>query len=216
MRSVFFVLFGFVLINLGFAQGVKNEYWTSVSFSKKIIKKTSLALDFGYRFEDITENNTGLVEVGITRKLPLKLKLGLSYRYSDKSTFERKFRNVHRTSISLSKRFKVKKFKFSFRTKYQYEVKNQISRKNTDLTDHAWRNKLKVTKKVYKRTNLFLASEVFALEEVDFFSRYRFGGGAKYGITKRIEVSLQGVYEGFFDKSDQSNGIISLGYSQRF
>lgn len=200
---------------VGAGQVSTNEYWTSASFSKKVLKKTHLNLDLGYRFEDITENNSGLLEVGLTRKLPKKFKVGLSYRYADKSSYERKFRKVHRTSLSVAKRFKIKKFKFSFRSKFQYEVKNQVSRKNTDLTDQAWRNKLKITKKVYKRTNVYIGSEVFALEDEEFFSRYRLLGGVKYGITKRIELSLQGIYEAKFYDIDQ-NKILSLGYAQRF
>lgn len=213
MRALSLILI--LLTLLGKAQDSKNEYWSTASFSKKIYKKTHLNLDLGFRFEDITENNSSLLELGLTRKLPQKFKIGFEYRYADKSSIERKFRKVHRTSLSLSKSIKIKKFKFSYRSKFQYELKNQVSRKNNDLTDCAWRNKIKVSKKVYKRTFVNLGSELFSFEDYELLSRYRFSGGVKYGITKRIELNLQAIYEAEFYDVDQSK-ILSIGYAQRF
>lgn len=212
----YFIVFILLLcIRLGYSQGYSGEYWSSVAFSKKVIKKTRLSFEGGFRFEDVFANNNALFELGLTRKLPKKFKLRVSYRYSDKSTIERKFRKVHRTSISLSKGFKIKEFKVSIRSKYQWELKNRISAKNNDLTDIAWRNRIKFTKKVYKKTHLFMGTELFAFESPgNLIDRCRYLGGVKYKIKKKIELSLKGVYEA--DLSDRSNsGIISIGYVQK-
>lgn len=212
----YFIVFIFILfVTVGYSQDYTSKYWSSVSFSKKVIKKTHLSFEGGFRFEDIFANNNALFELGLTRKLPKKFKFGVSYRYSDKSTIERKFRKVHRTSISLSKGFKIKEFKLSIRSKYQWELKNRISTKNNDLTNIAWRNKIKVTKKVYKKTHLFMGTELFAFESPgNLIDRCRYLGGVKYKIKKKIELSLKGIYE--VDFSDQSNsGIISIGYAQK-
>jgi len=179
-----FIVFIFILFaGLGYSQDYTNKYWSSVAFSKKIIKKTHLSFEGGFRFENVFENNTALFELGLTRKLPQKYKFRFSYRYSDKSSFERKFRKVHRTSIRLSKRFKIKGFKVSVKSKYQWEIKNRTSAKNNDLTDIAWRNKIKVTKKIYKKTHLLTGAELFAFESSNLINRYRFLGGVKYKIV---------------------------------
>lgn len=213
MKRFFIILLLFCFGN-SFSQELTNEYWSSISFSKKLVKKTHLSAELGYRFEDILDNNAKLFELGVTRKLPNKFKIGGSYRYSSKSNYKREFRKVHRASLSLSKGIKIKGFKFSFRSKFQWEYKNRVSEKKSDLTDLAWRNKLKISKKVYKRTNVYLGSEIFAFESPQLLDRYRFHGGIKYGITKRIEISLQAVYEAQFYDVDRIS-ILSFSYSQR-
>lgn len=192
-----------------------SEFWGSASFSKKVIKKTRLNLSLGYRIEEILANNSALFELGLVRKLPSKFKVEVSYRYSDKASVALKFKRVHRASFGLNKEFKLYKFRFDIRSKFQYEIRNQTSRKNTDLTSSTWRNRLKISKKIYKRTHLYLGSELFAFEDEEVLGRYRVLGGVKYGITKKIQINLRGVYENQFHGTQSSN-IIAIGYAQRF
>ena len=213
MRNLLVFIFFFCAC-AGYSQSYTGEYWSSIGFSKKVIKKTRLNLETGFRFEDVAKNNTALFELGLARILPKKFKLEVSYRYSAKSTIERKFRRVHRTSISLSKGYKIKKIKFSVMSKYQWEIKNRTSAKNNDLTDIAWRNKIKVTEKVYKKTQLFFGVELFAFESNNLINRYRYFGGVKYKIKKKIELNLKGIYETMLHNPNKS-GMLSLSYVQK-
>lgn len=99
-------------------------------------------------------------------------------------------------------------------SKYQWEIKNRTSAKNNDLTDIAWRNKIKVTEKVYKKTQLFFGVELFAFESNNLINRYRYFGGVKYKIKKKIELNLKGIYETMLHNPNKS-GMLSLSYVQK-
>lgn len=213
MKAVLSLILLVLISFSGFSQ-IDNEYWGSISFEKKIIKKTRLNLNLGYRIENIVDNNSKFVQLGVKRKLPFKLKLEVGYRYTNKENYKHQFRYTHRPFINLSKGFKLIKFRFTFRTKFQWEFKNQLSRKKNDLQDFAWRNKLKVSKKIFKRAYVFAASELFSFKTESFFNKYRLAGGFKYGITKKIDLSLMSMYE----KEVHDNGegwIIGVSYAHR-
>ncbi len=213
MKALLSILLLLLISVNGFSQ-IDNEYWGSVSFEKKIIKKTRLNLNLGYRIENIAENNSKFIQFGVKRKLPFKLKLEVGYRFTNKENYKREFRYTHRQFINLAKGFKIKKFKFTFRTKFQWEFKNQLSSKKTDLQDFVLRNKLKVARKIFKRTYVFGASELYSFNTALLFEKYRFAGGIKYGVTKKIDLSLMSMYEAEVH-DDGEAWIVGLSYSHK-
>ena len=203
-----------LLISVNGFSTIDNEYWGSVSFEKKIIKKTKLSLNLGYRFENIIENNYKYIQLGIKRKLPFRLKLEVGYRFTNKENFKREFRYTQRPFINLVKVFKLKKFKFTFRTKFQWDFKNQLSSKKSDLNDFVLRNKLKVARKILKKTYVFGVSELYSFNTAIFFEKYRFAGGVKYFFNKKIDLSLISLYEAEVFGYEKV-WVVSLSYSHK-
>lgn len=213
MKLILSIILLFCINIIGFSQ-TSNEYWTSVSFENKLVKKTYSNVKLGYRVGDVFENNTKFLQVGVKRKLPYKLKLELGYRYANKENYKREFRYIHRPFVNLSKSFKLKKFKFTFRSKLQWEFKNQISRKKNDLQDFIWRNRLNIARKVFKRTYVFTASELYSFAAESVFDKYRFAGGVKWGMTKKIDFSLMTMYESEIYDTERS-WVFGLSYAHK-
>lgn len=198
-----------------FGQLVNTNYWTSISFDKKVFKKTRANIKFSYRSENQLVNNQFFFQGGIERKVKKKRKIGFNYRYTNYSDFEFNTFYIYRPSIYYCKGYKIKKMKLDFRSKIQIEKENQIKIENTDLWNSAWRNKLKLSKKIAKKWKCQFYTEWFSFEKSSIISRYRIGLGMKYEIKKKFNLSVRTIYQSKFDFRKR-NLIFALNLNKSF
>ena len=104
----------------------QTEIWTAVSIEKKVIQKTRLKGVLAYRVGEAFEDYSMFGQIRATRKLKNKIKIKLDYRFSRKENSLGTLRLKHRTSIIVSKDWKIHKFRFNYRSKFQVETKNAL------------------------------------------------------------------------------------------
>jgi hypothetical protein len=142
MKSVccillFFCFFSFQL----FSQNINDAgLWSTFTLKKEITKKTTLIFDQEFRLrENYTQLNLFYSNIGINFKLNKHFSIEPSYRHIDKYLGENVFSFRHRFSLDLNYKYKVKRFSYSLRARYQREAKNVMSSKFGWLSEKYFR-----------------------------------------------------------------------------
>jgi hypothetical protein len=191
--------------------------WSSLSFEKKIIRKTNCQATIGYRFSDPFDDYSLFGQIRITRKFQKKVRLKLAYRYTRKENLMGTLRLKHRPSIALSKQWKIQKYKLNFRSKFQIDIQNQINLKRTDLVNLTWRNKFLVEKKIRKKLHYYGGGEIFMFGKSFSPSEYRVSSGIAYALKKRLKYKIAYVFSTEFkSKTNLYRHIVSSSLSYRF
>jgi len=168
-----------------FSQENDFQSWYSLSFNKKIVKKTTLYLKLGSRFrENSSIYSKQFFDLKAKRKINKNQSLASGYRYANNWDKEFDISNIHRFYADFIYKSKiVKRLSFSIRNRLQYQG---------SLTDYkpTFRQKLSLSYNI-KKTKLApsIASEYF-LRLDHGINKLRSTIQFSYPITKKIDFDL--------------------------
>lgn len=142
MKSVccillFFYFFSFKL----FSQNINDAgLWSTFTLKKEITKKNTLIFDQEFRLrENYTRLNLFYSNIGFNSKFNKHFSIEPSYRYIQKIMKDNEFSFRHRFSLDLNYKYKIKRFSYSLRARYQREAKNVMSSKFGWLSEKYFR-----------------------------------------------------------------------------
>ena len=104
--------------------------WASINIEKKIAKGFAASLSQECRFnENISELATAFTEIGLEHKIIKRLSFGLSYRFIQSRNMDDSYSLRHRILADLTYRYKLNKFGFTIRERYQSQVSDVMTGK---------------------------------------------------------------------------------------
>jgi hypothetical protein len=142
MKSVFCIVLFFCFFSFQlFSQNINDAgLWSTFTLKKEITKKTTLIFDQEFRLrENYTLLNLLYSNIGFNSKFNKHFSIEPSYRYIQKLMKDDEFSFRHRFSLDLNYKYKVKRFSYSLRARYQREVKNVMSSKFGWLSEKYFR-----------------------------------------------------------------------------
>ena len=180
--SIFILLFFSLSV---FSQENDFQCWYSLSFNKKIIKKTTLHLKLGSRFrENASIYSKQFFDLKAKRKINKNQSLASGYRYANNWDKEFDISNIHRFYADFIYKSKiVKRLSFSIRNRLQHQG-------NSNDYTMTFRQKLSLSYNI-KKTKLApsIASEYF-LRLDDGINKLRSTIQFSHPITKKIDFDL--------------------------
>jgi hypothetical protein len=173
--------------------------WTTFSVEKPLSKKVSLNFDEELRLRDFcTDLNLVYTNLGVSYKPVKRLKIDLTYRWTEKYVDYEKadgwFSTRHRLMFNVSYKYKINNIILAYRTMIQSEFKNYNSSSKGKVPEWFWRNKFEVKYEIKKFTP-YIGTEVrYQIKDprnpyADMgFHRIRMFAGCDYKINKRNSV----------------------------
>ena len=119
--------------------------WNTFSIEKVLTKRYSVAIDEEVRLrENITRLNLMYTNFSFIVKPAKGLKVGLTYRSIQKYTELNYFSFRHRLMLDISYKYKLNDFVFTYRSRFQTEVKNYYTSELGQIPEWFWRNKFDI------------------------------------------------------------------------
>ncbi len=206
--SILFLI-GFSCFSFG---QVTNDakLWTAIEVSKKV-EDFTFSLSHETRFdENFSHIDKDFLELGAAYKISKRFAASANFRLGRDNDYEsRSYDLKNRIDIGLAYKHKLKKFKFSYRIKYQKAFANSTEN-NTDVL----RNKFSLAYKI-KKFKPFAAYEFFyQFNDQQIINRTRLSIGTKYSINKKNTIKLFYTSENKFNTSNlKHNYIWGIGYA---
>jgi len=180
-------------------QGGGNKYWSSVKLSYDFNKKLELNSTFSYRNTNLYETNGILYQADLSYQLPCHLNITAAYRYSQTENYEHQLRTQNRFSAGFIFNIKIKGYRLSLESKYQYGIKNQVKRNNPYPIEQYWRNEISVKKKVMKKTFIKAGAEFFMFNDRTLLNQYRGSIGLEKYFTKKYRIGFEYIYQCIYE-----------------
>ena len=187
------------------AYSQQNDFqsWSSIKISKKIYKRTNLAVKEGIRFREnsslISKNYTDIKISHRIKKTDFEVSVG--YRFSNDFDLDFISENKYRYYSDFSSKYKYKRFKISFRDRVQYQG-------NSSGFSTLFRQKLDVSYNVRKTPfEPFLQFEFFINMDEEF-EKLRYTIGFSQPIFKDLNADLFYRIQQTFNTDNPENVFI--------
>ena len=183
-----------------------NEFWTSITFEKKLPRSFKLELEQELRFKDqLSTFKQTFSEVSVSYKVFKGLRIKVPYRYV---IFEDKTKQ--RLSLAGSYKFSLKPISFKSRTKFQRTLEDE------EDPDDLIRNKLSIHYKWNKKIEPYVSGEIFHLHKTgkDQFDEYRFSFGLAVNLPQKNSINIFYVFkkEDITKSSPNMINVFGVGY----
>lgn len=226
MKSLFYIIiFLFTFCKTAIGQ-VENDagLWTTLTFQKKITRKTSVVIDQEMRLrENFQRINLFYTNVGIDFKLNKNIKLSPSYRAIQKIRFDNTISYRHRLSMDVNIKKKFNKITLAERVRYQIEVQDFLTSKKGRLPEQFLRFKTDLKYDFNSKITPFVSCElryqIRSWRGNDMFynngfHRIRNIIGADYELNKKHSFTIYYLIQNEFNIADLENiYIIGLAYT---
>ena len=191
----FLILTLFVLTFL-FAQSQVNDFeiWTGTKFGYDLTTNVDLSFEEEFRFFD---NATRLLqhhsEIQIAYSFNNWLKTSVSYRLSQENNRFEQFENQHRVTLNARLRKKVKRFRFSYRLRYQHTYSEYNSSIEGKVPNRIVRNRLsaKYDIKNFKGFPFIEYENFFSLSSESSINKYETTLGFSYPFSKKMNGKIE-------------------------
>lgn len=194
MKIIFTLLFCIPV--LVFAQQNDFESWYNVKASGKLSKKITVKLGEEIKlFDNSTRISEHHTELGINYKIwKNKLVASGAYRFIKEQQFNTLYCNYHRITLNLRYRYKIDRFRFYYRVRYQLKYQNGYAQ------DHNLDNSIFIRNKIQVKYNIkgfkgspFIHYENFhsITKTINQVDKYSIGAGCDYNISEKFDFSLE-------------------------
>ncbi len=219
MRIKLTILIIILFIGNAFSQEQDFETWTSFTIKKQVSSKIDLKLNQELRlFENSSQINVILTDLGGSYKLSKNFSLNMYYRFIRKSDYSN-FINQHRFYGGIEYAKSIKNIEFGYRTRFQSKYSEIYSRDYGLVPANTLRNKISLSYKIKdKSITPKISAELFLpIENSDYnFSKIRTSIGIKYKINKYNSINLAFLIEKeIYTSNSLTANILALGYGFR-
>ena len=197
----------FLFFTLSIIYGVAdNEFWTSITFEKKLPLSFQIELEQELRFKDqLSTFKQTFSEVSVSYKVFKGLSFNIPYRYI---IFEDKIKQ--RLSLGGSYKFSIKPISFKTRTKFQRTYEDE------EDPDDLIRNKISIHYKWNKKIEPYVSGEIFHIHNTgkDQFDEYRFSFGLAVNVPQKNSINIFYVFkkEDITKSSPNMINVFCVGY----
>jgi|ERR1035437_2850666 hypothetical protein len=134
--------------------------WNTFSLEYELNSRLSAVLDEEFRLkENFSEINLFYTNLGMTYKLSRLFKLGLIYRNIQKYQIDRTISFRNRLMLDIIVKKKYDPWTFSFRTRFQGEVKDFYTSENGGIPEYYMRNKFEIKYDLQNRITPYVSAE---------------------------------------------------------
>jgi hypothetical protein len=199
-------------------------FWSTVSVDKKISQKWGASFDEELRlFDNASRINLYFTNLGVNYKLTKNFKFALVYRFINKSRDGQPYSKRHRLYFDTYYKTKWNKFNFTYRVRFQGQVRDVNSSDKGPYIESYMRHKIDL-KYSYKKFTPYVAAEFrFQFtnphfnEGDDLWDRERFYLGLDYDITKKSSVGIYGMLQRDMNNERlQRDFVLGVEYSYSF
>ena len=188
MKFNLICLLFFLLIQSLFGKD-DNQFWTKISFEKKLPYSLKLELAQGLRLKDqLVTLNQAFFEVSISYKNSNGLRINVPYRYI---IYEDKIK--HRLSFGISYQYYFKPVNIKYRIKFYrlYENGEFLGEDESPLGDLI-RNKFTIKYKSRNKINPYISGELFHICNTDNNSldEYRVSIGIEINLPRKNSMNI--------------------------
>jgi len=181
-NSIFLIL---IFSFSAFSQQNDFQNWTSFKLTKKVYKRTNIAVKQGVR---LRENSSLMKKVFTDVKVSHRIKktdleISVGYRFSDEYDIDFSSEYKHRYYCDFANEYKYKRFKISSRERVQLQGNNASF---TPL----FRQKIEVSYNVRKTPFAPYVQFEYFLNFEEQFEKLRYTAGFSYPILKKVNANL--------------------------
>jgi len=191
--------------------------WTSISLKKDLKNDFQLSADFeSRRNENLAEMDGAFVDLSLKRKLSKHFDVAANYRFGNKRELDNSYSLRQRWSLDLSTDYQVWEFKVQYRSRFQLNQKDLQSEERRLGYQSGWRNKFSAEIKLFKKTELDVAVELFLSEDEEswYLSDIRYATAISYKLKKRQYLKVGFIYQRELQTDNPLfEYITTIGYS---
>ncbi len=223
MKKFSFILISLLFIVNGHSQQLKKVSdfgsWVGVGVNYKLNKSYAISYLFQVRhFDEISELEKSISELGATYKINKKFKLEVNARYSFSRNKDYRFTQDLKYGASLRFKHKINShFDFSYRLRGQTKYKNFFVKVKNDV-DWYLRNKISLDYN-YNKHKFYLGAEIFKefeLYRLPYYNKYRISLGDEIQ-NKLGEFNFSVLYEKELNRKYPLQIIyLRIGYTFKF
>lgn len=196
--------------------------WSTISVEKKLSSKLTAGLDEEIRFWD---NSTRLyltfTNVGVNYKFAKWFKMGLNYRFTQKTRDDMPMSLRHRVLVDAMFKYSLKPVTFQYRARYQSQVRDYFTSPDGRIPEQYLRHKLDVKFDLGRRLTPFIAAEFRyqfnnnrLIEGNNAFDRGRYYVGAEYELNKTNSIGAFYMVQKEFNINDpETDYVLGLTYT---
>ena len=197
--------------------------WNTFSLEKEITKKFSVGVDEELRLRDnLGQLNLLYTNLGVNYK-PIKgIKLAFTYRLIEKYIGENiPFSFRDRLMLDASYKYKIDNWAFSYRARFQAEVRDYYSSRKGKIPEWYWRNKFEIKYDLTKKYEPYIGTEIrYQIKDPrnpisnEGWHRIRAFAGVDYNINKNNSFGIYYLIQTEFGVVNPQNlYILGLQYS---
>ncbi|MBS1638085.1 MAG: DUF2490 domain-containing protein [Bacteroidetes bacterium] len=172
--------------------------WNTFNLKHKLFKKTSLVLTEELRLmENYTQLNLTYTDLGVEYAISKSFRATLSYRHIQKYIYDQPVSFRHRMMLDLLYRKSRGRFGFSYRQRFQSEVKDYGRSKMGKQSEWFSRSKFTLKYLLTKRLSPYAAIELrYQIRDPRnprydrAFHRNRYQAGCDYKLSRQTTVGL--------------------------
>jgi hypothetical protein len=196
--------------------------WNTFSIDKKINDRWSASFDEEVRlFHNISQLNLCYTNLGLSYKATKFLKISIVYRSIQKKQADGTFSFRHRLYTDWICKKKADQFIFSYRARFQAQVRDYYSSSDGQEWEKYWRSKFEVRYDGLKKIQPYVAAEFRyqfrnnRLTEANYmFNRGRYAIGFDYGINKKNTIGAYYLLQKEFNiNAPEDDSVLGLSYS---
>lgn len=224
-KPVYFLVFFAFATGLLFSSPLMGQVndaglWTSVSIEAKVVKKLTVNLEQGFRFdENISELGQIYSEVGFDYKLSKHFQVAAIYRFIQKRQVEDYYRYVNRFAFAVKYDKKWKPYQLKFKSSIQDQFTNVNNDPEGGIPVFHWRNKLTFSREMQKPYTPYIAVELFSplnYPRTSAFNGLRLSAGVEYAFTKHHKIDLYYMVQKEINVSNpETDFILGFGYAYK-
>lgn len=214
------VILSFILLNVSVGQENDAGLWLSANVEKKINNGFKILLTEEIRFnENYSQLGAYFTDIGLQYKISKNLNAAFHYRYILRLQPDLFYETRNRFYIDIAYRYKVDKWSFSIRTRFQDQVKKVSLEESYSQPTFYWRNKLTI-KYGLKDFTPFVSAEIFNKlydSKGNEMDEFRLSAGSEYEFNKKNSIN------GFFlidkeinVKNPTTSYVVGIGYTFAF
>ncbi len=182
------------IANIAFSQEQDARLYAGTEITVNLSPDMHLAFNQEARFvENVSIFDKSISELGLKYNISKHLRIGLTYRLTNKLNKDNYFRQWHRLQLDLRITQKIHNFRISYRTMYQSQYKNILSSKNGFIPDNYLRNRLSLQYRESKKIRPYISAELFTpifTNKKPYIDEIRYVSGLDYIFNRRYSLGL--------------------------
>lgn len=188
---------------------------------KGVVKKLDAEVELSLRLDqDMTSLESLFTDWGLRYKISDLIRFGATYRIGAKYDPVGLASANQRFAYDLIFKTKWKKLSVAYRTRYQMRTSGSLASEQGIEFRNAWRNKISLSRKIIKRTELNMSGELFVGNNKRYgneISDYRVKVGLERRIKKRQYLSVGLLHQREVHQNNPlSEWVLFWGYSYEF
>ncbi|MCH2197220.1 MAG: DUF2490 domain-containing protein [Flavobacteriales bacterium] len=182
----------------GQAQYTDGGAWIGMDTKYKIIKDLDLRAEVQARLDQgMTRYNAVIGDFGLRYKIMKGLNTTVTYRIGHRQNGQNLFEIRQRVSIDVNYKYDFGKPEASFRIRYQAGRNGVAASEGIPDLREGFRYKLKVKRKIIKKTRGALSLEFFQSQRTEgfYWSDWRFVASVERKLNKKFDLTIGYLYQ---------------------